>query len=288
MQPCLSSSSNGLHTGQRVLTPASTSSSSSSSLPAWRYPAPRHHSSSSQQHRPQQQQCQSSPEDSQAFRFKHKFNPQQLSPDLGSSSSFGWPLQDGQRATVAGEGARLDPEQTFWSSTGPQDAVQLRNPWASKFRVKRVPMPVPVSLPGSEYWHVEMLNNYSTNWPSLKFVDGKLQFRKGFLEPFDDPKVGSAGSACLLAASWQQIAAHTKHKAEPACWGCMRAWCIAAAADRQQQQPSRLSPAHSCAVPLSMSLHEAQGGWAWEQETWYVTARCTAHLAARLLYSRHT
>lgn len=60
---------------------------------------------------------------------------------------------------------------------------------------------------------------------------------------------------------------------------------IAAAADRQQHP--RFTPAHSCAVPLSKSLHEAQGGWAWEQKTWYVTARCTAHLAARLLYSRH-
>lgn len=223
MQPCLS---NGLHTGQRVLTPASTSSASSSSSLSWRYPAPRHHSSSSQC-RPQQQ-CWSSPEDSQAFRFKHKFNPQQLSPDLGSGSSFGWPLRDGERATVAGEGARLDPEQTFWSSTGPQHAVQLRNPWASKFRVSKVPMPVPVSLPGSEYWHVEMLNNYSTNWPSLKFVDGKLQFRKGFLEPFDDPKVGPRGFASLHTSS-SQLPAVIQHKQHKAALGALH---IAAAADR--------------------------------------------------------
>lgn len=290
MQPCLSSSSNGLHTGQRVLTPASTSSSR---LPLWRYPAPRHHQSSSQYR--QQQQCWSSPEDSQAFRFKHKYNPQQLSPDLGSSSWFGWPLKDGERATgIAGEGTRLDPEQTFWSSTGgPQDAVQLRNPWASKFRVSRVPMPVPVSLPGSEYWHVEMLNNYSTNWPSLKFVDGKLQFRKGFLEPFDDPKVGGVSLLpCTQAAASRQLFA-TQTTAGSAgcmhvCWAAAWGSCgVAAAADSQQHHP-RLTPAHSCAVPLSQSPYEAQGGWAWEQKTWYVTARCTAHLAARLLYSRHT
>jgi hypothetical protein len=36
---------------------------------------------------------------------------------------------------------------------------------------------------------VEALNNYSREWPSLKRIDGKWQFRKGFLEPFDDPKV---------------------------------------------------------------------------------------------------
>lgn len=176
---CSSSSTASLHSGQRVLTPASTSS-----VP-WRYPAPaaRLHTC-----RHQQQQCWSSPEDSQAFRFKHQYNPQQLS-HLGPGSWFGWPTRDGQRATVAGEAARLDPEQTFWSSQGPQDSVKLRNPWASHFRVAHVPMPVPVSLPGSDYWHVEMFNNYSTNWPSVKFLDGKLQFRKGWLEPFDDPKV---------------------------------------------------------------------------------------------------
>lgn len=36
---------------------------------------------------------------------------------------------------------------------------------------------------------VEALNDYSREWPSFKQVDGKWQFRKGFLEPFDDPKV---------------------------------------------------------------------------------------------------
>lgn len=91
---------------------------------------------------------------------------------------------------AAGEQARLDPEQTFWRQQAPvPSSVRLTNPWAQHFRVARVPMPVPVSLPGSDYWHVEMLNNYATNWPSVKWVDGKLQFRKGFLEPFDDPKV---------------------------------------------------------------------------------------------------
>lgn len=180
LQQCCSSSSSGLHSGQRVLTPASTSS-----VP-WRFPAP----AARQQHsRHQQQQCWSSPEDSQAFRFKHKYNPQQLT-HLGQGSWFGWPVEEAERATVPGEAARLNPEQTFWRTEGPEDSVKLHNPWASHFRVKRVPMPVPTSLPGSDYWHVEMLNDYSTNWPSIKFADGKLQFRKGFLEPFDDPKVG--------------------------------------------------------------------------------------------------
>jgi hypothetical protein len=36
---------------------------------------------------------------------------------------------------------------------------------------------------------IEALNDYSRDWPSFKRIDGKWQFRKGFLEPFDDPKV---------------------------------------------------------------------------------------------------
>lgn len=201
-----SSSSSSLHSGVRVLTPASTSS-----VP-WRYPAPtqQHHSC------PHYQQCASSPEGSQAFRFKHNYNPQQLS-HLPNGSWFGWPLEDGQRASVVGE-QRLDPEQTFWRQQGSEGSVKVSNPWAKHVRVSRVPMPVPVSLPGSEYWHVEMLNNYATNWPSLKWVDGKLQFRKGFLEPIDDPKVGlthslpltprsssSSHSYCIVEASKGQI-----------------------------------------------------------------------------------
>ena len=178
-----SSGSIGLHSGVRVLSPPSTSS-----VP-WRYPAPAPQQHSSRH----QQQCCSSPDDSQAFRFKHKFNPQQQS-HLPNGSWYGWPLKEGQKMGVPSEGVRLDPQRTFWRPQGPSGAVKLGNPWAQQFRVARVAAPVPISLPGSDYWHVEMLNNYSTNWPSIKWVDGKLQFRKGFLEPFDDPKV----SACCL------------------------------------------------------------------------------------------
>lgn len=186
LQQCSSSvlhSSSGLHSGVRVLTPASTSS-----VP-WRYPAPN-----GRQHRQQQQQCESSPKDSQAFRFKHNYDPQTLS-HLPPDSAFAWPTSNGQRASIVGE-ERLDPDQmqAFYRSQHTADSKELGNPWSQNFRVSRVPMPVPVSLPGSEYWQVEMLNNYSRSWPSVKFVDGKLQFRKGFLEPFDDPKVGIASA----------------------------------------------------------------------------------------------
>jgi hypothetical protein len=143
------------------------------------------------QHRQQQQQqCESSPRDSQAFRFKHNYDPQKLS-HMSPDSAFAWPTSDGERASVVSEQTRLDPEQmqAFYRKQQSADSKELHNPWSQNFRVSRVPLPVPVSWPGSEYWQVEMLNNYSTSWPSLKFADGKLQFRKGFLEPFDDPKV---------------------------------------------------------------------------------------------------
>jgi hypothetical protein len=41
----------------------------------------------------------------------------------------------------------------------------------------------------------------------------------------------------------------------------------------------------ACAAPLCPAW--AQCGLAWAHHNWYVTARCAAHLTARLLYSRH-
>lgn len=210
--------SSSLHSGVRVLSPASTSS-----VP-WRYPMPmQHHQQqhcrqhTQQQHarqpqhphhlQPNQQQqllqqqlrhhrCRSSASNhnsssssSQAFRFKHQYDPEQQS-HLPQGSWAAWPLDDGtMKAAVAGEDTRIDPEQTLWHKQGPEGSINLRNPWSRYFRVTPVTSPLPTSLPGSDYWHVEMLNNYSRDWPSLKWVDGKFQFRKGFLEPFDDPKV---------------------------------------------------------------------------------------------------
>jgi hypothetical protein len=143
----------------------------------------------------------------QAFQFKHVYSPQRQA-HLPQGSWAAQPLQQAQQqaqpqstqqaqeaqelasvAYVAGEQSRLDPEAVLWTPRGPRGSVNLRNPWAAHFRVTHVPPPLPASLPGSDWWHVEALNTYSRNWPSLKWVGGKLQFRPGFLEPFDDPKV---------------------------------------------------------------------------------------------------
>lgn len=59
--------------------------------------------------------------------------------------------------------------------------------------------------PGDTY-HVEMLNNYSRNWPSIKWVDGKPQLRPGFLEPFDDPKVRESENLLVgVGVGWFQV-----------------------------------------------------------------------------------
>lgn len=92
------------------------------------------------------------------------------------------------RFAVATEQMRINPE-TLWDQQMPPGSIELNNPFAKHFRATKVQMPEPFSLPGTEYWQVEALNDYSREWPSFKQVDGKWQFRKGFLEPFDDPKV---------------------------------------------------------------------------------------------------
>lgn len=125
------------------------------------------------------------------YRFKHHFKPERTQQP--SNPWVSWPADEDPALTnrigVADEDTRIDPEQDLWHSSGPAGSITLRNPYAQHFRLKKVNVPVPMSLPGSDYWHVEALNDYSKNWPSLKFVDGKLQFRKGFLEPVYDPKV---------------------------------------------------------------------------------------------------
>lgn len=131
--------------------------------------------------------------DHQVFRFKHQFHPDQTGQP--KNTWLGWPLQHPQqsplesnRAGIVSEDTRVIPEE-LWDAQGPAGSCSIRSPYAQHYRVSRVAVPVPVSLPGTEFWQVEMLSDYSKKWPSISFVDGKLQFHKGFLEPVDDPKV---------------------------------------------------------------------------------------------------
>jgi hypothetical protein len=48
---------------------------------------------------------------------------------------------------------------------------------------------VPISFPGSDYWQVEILRDYSKDWPALTRTEDGWRFRPGFLSPVADPKL---------------------------------------------------------------------------------------------------
>lgn len=130
-----------------------------------------------------------SAKDKQSHRFKHVFRPDQS--NLPEQYWLTWPTE--YKDLNSGHVAQLTTDQRcrpgdFWDPQAPPDALQPGNPYAQKFRIRKTPVPVPVSFPGSEYWTVEMLNDYSKEWPSIRIVDGYIQFRKGFLGPVVDPK----------------------------------------------------------------------------------------------------
>lgn len=166
----------GLHAGSMVTSPASTSGCQH------RYPLAGIRNSHSQR-------C-CSADSSQVYRFRHHYKPEQMQQP--ADTLLGWPLEDdaaySSRVAVATEQTRIDPME-LWDASSAAGSIKLRNPFAQQFRATKVAVPVPTSLPGSEFWQVEALNDYSKEWPSFKRVDGKWEFRKGFLEPVDDPKV---------------------------------------------------------------------------------------------------
>ncbi len=57
-------------------------------------------------------------------------------------------------------------------------AGQPSTPHAQQCRVVPVAVPSSGSLPGTEYWQVEALKDYSRAWPSVKMSKGRLELRK--------------------------------------------------------------------------------------------------------------
>jgi hypothetical protein len=82
---------------------------------------------------------------------------------------------------------RINP-RALWPPRSSPDSIDLSNRYAQQFRVTPAPVPVPISLPGTEYWYVEALNDYSKEWPSIRITQGHVQLRAGFLNFVDDPK----------------------------------------------------------------------------------------------------
>lgn len=168
-----------LHTGSRVSCPASTSGRDGL--------RPTH-----QQQRYgylQRQRPSAAPKDSQGFRFKHTFKPK----DSGDPKAWmSWPLADqdvpNSHTHEQQQEERIQPE-SLWHPQGADGSVMVANPYASHFRVRPASLPVPVSLPGTEYWDVEMFQNYSRGWPTIKWDKSSgLRVNLGFLGPVDDPK----------------------------------------------------------------------------------------------------
>jgi hypothetical protein len=103
-----------------------------------------------------------------------------------------WPLEDqdvpNSHTHEQQQEERKQPE-SLWHPQGADGSVMVANPYASHFRVRPASLPVPVSLPGTEYWDVEMFQNYSRGWPTIKWDKSSgLRVNLGFLGPVDDPK----------------------------------------------------------------------------------------------------
>ncbi|KAF8058347.1 hypothetical protein HT031_005665 [Scenedesmus sp. PABB004] len=126
----------------------------------------------------------------QVYRFRHHYRPS----DSGAPADawLGTPLAGGApgaRVSVAGEQARLSPGE-LWDPAGRPGSIELGNPFVQRFRATKVPLPVSASAPGSEFWQVEALRDYSADWPGpRRDGEGRWRWSWGWLAPVDDPKV---------------------------------------------------------------------------------------------------
>lgn len=122
----------------------------------------------------------------------HRFR--EINPDnfrLPREEQLVWPSADmGEPnphvATIVDASENFKPEQ-FWDPHSPPGSLQPRNPYSQKWRIKQVNLPQPFSLPGSDYWHVEMLNDYKKELPSIRVTDNHVQLRLGVLGQVADP-----------------------------------------------------------------------------------------------------
>ena len=75
----------------------------------------------------------------------------------------------------------------LWDGEGPPGSFQPANPWVQRFRVRQLRLPGPPTLPGSDYWEVEMLNDYKAELPSVRVTDNHVQLRLGLLGRVHNP-----------------------------------------------------------------------------------------------------
>lgn len=134
---------------------------------------------------------------SHAWGYDEPLDPQTLWPPAGGAGAISLPNPDAQRFRI---------KQVTWG------AVVLRvlcvaaciayacmgGDWQRRPRTThathanthpQAPIPVPMSFPGSDYWEVEILRDYSKDWPRLEKGEAGWRLRAGFLAPLADPKL---------------------------------------------------------------------------------------------------
>ncbi|GBG00542.1 hypothetical protein Rsub_13245 [Raphidocelis subcapitata] len=181
-----------LHSGMRVLSPPSTSAAAAPGPAAWR-PAPRGaRAPPPPLPRPRGGAAAAHPPGGQPYRFKYTYSP--IGGDgkggpLPGDDPLGLPRSE--LAAPSRHAQQCDMSDTAADHWPPAEAgaVALPNPQAQRFRIRQAPIPVPISFPGSDYWHVDILRDYSKDWPSLRKTEDGWHFRPGFLSPIADPKL---------------------------------------------------------------------------------------------------
>jgi hypothetical protein len=134
-------------------------------------------------------------------RFRLQYNPQDTG--LPREEWLCWPLPGEDLAAASAPpplavpgaghihvltGAEHAEPQALWDSMPlPPGAKALRSSVVQRARVAPVPVPASLSLPGTEYWHVDALHDYSREAPHVRVTRDHVQLRKGWLAGVDDP-----------------------------------------------------------------------------------------------------
>lgn len=133
---------------------------------------------------PLQVACSSSPRHEQQ-RFQREFNPR--------DSNVPRDLRFGYQGFVDLEQPNVpEPADPAYWKQGPPGSFKVSNPHATNTRLTPIHIDTPKSkvpfpFNSEEYYAVEIERNYSKEWPSISMENGKVVFKKGFLQPLDDP-----------------------------------------------------------------------------------------------------
>ena len=133
--------------------------------------------------------CGSENKESSRYRLDSK------QPTLEELTSFSPPLSS-RRIKLNGEEI-IPPisESTMWEARPGE--ILINTPHATRARITPVSLHLkgrpfdhdPSTADDSEYYLVDLERRYSKEWPSIEIRDGTVIFRRGFLEPLEDPQL---------------------------------------------------------------------------------------------------